>query len=827
MRTDILEGAHWTCGATAPGAVEQPGLLDQNAVQWIPATVPGTAAGAMREAGHWTWGNEDESALDGRDWWFRCGFAAPTANGPWELALGGIATIADVWLNGGHLLRSDNMFLAHRLVIERLELDNELVIRCRALGPLLAGRHRRPRWKSRLVRAQSLRWYRTTLMGRMPGWSAWGAPVGPWRAVTLTQRDPAGAVANLSLQATAAGAGGTIDARVVIECAQQAPREAWIHAGGQRARLTLTADAGISIAHGRLELVRVERWWPHTHGPQPLYDVELELDGRRRPLRRVGFRTIGVDRSGDGFQLLINGIPVFCRGAVWGPPDAISFAATEDQVRASLQLAVEAGMNMLRVAGYGTYEDAPFWDACDELGVMVWQDCMLASVDPPEDPAFVAALELELRQAFGALGGRPSLTVACGSSECYQQASMFGLPAESWRIPLLEEAVPAILASVVPGIPYVPSSPFGGDPPFTTDVGVCHYFGVGAYLRPITDAWLAGVRFASEGLVFGTPPERETVDEVFGGPHVAGHGGLWKRAAARDDDSTAWDFEEIAVHYVRELFGVDPFRVRYSDPERALDLVRAAVAELIGTVMSGWRRPSSTCAGALVLAWRDLWPGPGWGLIDALGRPKASYYALRRALAPTAVRFSDDGLAGLRLTVYNDGPERLRGTARIHVHADTGAELEIAEREVDLVGHDTDVFGTATIFGGFRDLNNAYRFTPLRHDIVVADLLGQDGRRICQAVHLADGAARPRLPDVGLTARTQRVSDGSWCLTVSSRLFAQYVVIDVPGFRPSDSWFHLPPGESVQLALYSDDDDRAPAGTVRALNAGAAVRIAR
>ena len=819
LSEDLLAAADWSCASTQPDAVGEPSALEGAALEWFPIDVPGTAAAALAAAGRWSWGVDDEKLLDERDWWFRCRFAgAPHARG-WRLEVGGLATLADLWLNGTHMLHSENMFLAHVVAVDELADANELVLRSASLSAAPTPRRPRPRWKSRLVRSQSLRFQRTTLLGRMPGPARWAAPVGPWRALRLLPREPLEIVAS-SLRAVCdeAGGGGSVTVRLVLR-AGVAPDDATVSVGGVRGVLAAAeAEAGQAVLEGTIELPDVERWWPHTHGAQPLYPVVVELAGERIELGRVGFRTIDVDRSDGGFALLVNGVRIFCRGACWGTPDAVSFAAGADAVRASLDRAREAGMNMMRIPGYTTYENAAFWDLCDELGLLVWQDCMLASTDPPETPEFVAALEQELRQVFGALAAHPSLAVACGSSETYQQAAMFGLPPDGWSSPLLEQTIPTLLATIAPGIPYVPSSPSGGDPPFTPDSGVAHYFGVGAYLRPPADARLAGVRFAAECLAFGTPPERATINEAFGGEAVAGHDPRWKLGVARDAASS-WDFEDVCNHYVRELFGVDPLELRYAEPERALDLSRAAVCELMNAAMSEWRRSGSGCDGAIVLCWQDAWPGAGWGLIDAHGRPKAPLFGLRRVLAPTALLLLDEGLAGLRAHVIHDGGEPFAGRLRLRTFSDAGVESEVGEREVQVEARGALELNADSLLGGFRDLTRAYRFGPPAHDVVALELLDGAGRSVAAAQYLPGGPARPRLPDLGLSAEATRLGEGEWRLTLTTRLYAQYVGIDAPGFAPSDSWFHLLPGERVELRLHAEGGgDPRPAGSVRALN---------
>jgi beta-mannosidase len=178
----------WRAASCAPGAVVDPGGLD--GLDWIGARVPGTAAAALRDAGRWSPGEPVD--LDAEDWWFRTSFeAVPGAAGE-EVVLrfGGIATVAEVFLNGEPILESESMFHAHEVEVgERLrEGGNELAIRCLALGPLIeAPRKPRARWRTKLA-ANGLRFHRTMLLGRMPGPAPGPQAVGPWGGVELVRR---------------------------------------------------------------------------------------------------------------------------------------------------------------------------------------------------------------------------------------------------------------------------------------------------------------------------------------------------------------------------------------------------------------------------------------------------------------------------------------------------------------------------------------------------------------------------------------------------------------------------------------------------------------
>ena len=407
------------------------------------------------------------------------------------------------------------------------------------------------------------------------------------------------------------GTHGVVELHVRLEGVGTATR-AELRVGEHREEVPVVDDGAGHVIAATVRVPDVARWWPHTHGDQPLYTLGLRVHDVEIDLGNVGFRTVEVERKDGAFTFSLNGAAIFCRGALWVPPDVVTLRASEAALRRSLQLFVDAGMNLVRIGGYMSYEDPLFWDLCDELGILVWQDCMLAGFDPPEEPEFVESVRVEVSQQLGLLQGRPSLALVCSSSETHQQAAMFGLPSERWQSPLLQETIPALVQAVVPGVPCLVSSPTGGDLPFEPGWGVAHYFGVGAYLRPLSDARLAGVRFAAECLAFSNPPEKETVERCFGGSDAAGHHPTWKAGVARDS-GTSWDFEDVRDHYVGQVFEVNPFTVRYADPDLYLDYGRAAVSYLMATVLAEWRCAQSTCAGALVLSWQDIRPGGGVG----------------------------------------------------------------------------------------------------------------------------------------------------------------------------------------------------------------------
>ena len=822
----------WEAAELPAGQASGPAQLGQAGLSWWPAPVPGTAAMALRAAGAWDLGSSRR--FDAADWWYRCRFphAEDGVSPSVVLRLGGLATVADVWLNGTHLLRSENMFLEHAVEVGHLlAAGNELVIRFQALEPLLAQRRPRPRWRTRLVDPQSLRFVRTTLLGRMPGWSPPVAAVGPWRPVVLEQRRGL-AVEVADLQARVDGGDGVVAAGLRVRTLETSTlREATLAVGDARGPLALRQDGDGWLVEGQVKVPSVSLWWPHTHGRQPLYPVSarLSLGGSavQVDFTPVGFRTLELDHGPDGrgFALHLNGVRLFCRGACWTPLDAAALAGPPAEYRAALEAARRAGMNMLRVGGTMVYEAEAFHDLCDELGVLVWQDFMFANMDYPADEPFTTAVRKEVRQVLDGLQLRPSLAVLCGNSEVEQQVAMLGFPRDLWHPPLFHEVLPEACRALAPEVPYWPSTPGGGELPFRMDTGTAHYYGVSAYLRPPEDARRAGVRFATECLAFANVPEPATLEETFGPGEAVVHHPRWKGRVPRDVGA-GWDFEDVRDHYLAAVFGVDPVRLRYSDVERYLALSRVVTGELMSGVFAEWRRPGSSCAGGLVWLLRDLWPGAGWGVLDALGRPKAAYYYLRRALAPVVLLALDEGLNGLALHALNEEAQPLAVELRVGVFRQAGSRLATASRLLDVPPRGHASVAAESLFPGFMDLTYAYRFGPAAHDLVAATLVERDsGRLLGEAFHFPSGLPAGREEDLGLEATARPDAQGDYLLDLHTRRFAQSLAIEAGGYAPEDNHFHLAPGARRTVRLAGAGGAAELRGTVAPLNAWRPTRI--
>ena len=816
--------------------------MSRAALSWVPTPAPATAAACLRAAHLWSL-DTPARRFDAEDWWYRLRFTAPERAAHEELVLGfeGLATVADAWLNGQHLLSSDNMFVAHERRIDTSPGGaNELLVRFRSLDRLLEAKRPRPKWRAPMVENQQLRWFRTTLLGRTPGWSPPAAAVGPWRPVWLETRALVRAT-DLVVRTGVDGAKGWIEVAGTFEriADTRITNIALVvtRGGEQRHSIPLRGVANSDAYGGRLEIPDVALWWPHTHGEPALYDVRLTLSVGSGvdpgeidiELGSVGFRTVSVETRDGDFALHVNGVPIFCRGACWTPldPVVLDSGAAIESLRATLGQVRAAGLNMLRVGGTMVYESDAFLDLCDANGILLWQDFMFANMSYPEtDSAFAASVTTEARQQLGRLAARPCLAVLCGNSEGEQQAAMWGAARESWAPPLFHEHLPMLAREYCPDVPYWPSSAHGGSFPHESNTGTSSYYGVGAYLRPLEDARRAEVRFASECLAFANIPEERTIATMPGGPSIRCHHPGWKARTPRDLGA-GWDFDDVRDHYLSTVFGVNPLELRYGDHERYLALSRVVSGEVMASTFAEWRRKRSSCRGGLLWFWRDLWPGAGWGVIDALGIPKAAYYYLRRVSQPVAVFISDEGNNGLYLHVANESASTLAATLELKLYRNGETNVGSAARALTVAGRETLEIPAATLFSGFLDLSYAYRFGPPPHDIVVATLTAMDGASLAQSFHFIGGLSASRELDIGLTATAAAHDANTFEVKIATKRFAQSVWIEVEGFHADDAYFHLAPGsdKSVMLHRTPNEPERPLRGRVHALNSHTPAKI--
>lgn len=836
---DLLLEARWRLLRTQPGAAADPDDLERLRPEHfvsLPAGVPGTAASAWRDE----FGEAAALALvpDDWDWWFLADFTLEPAGldaAPWALRSAGIATYATLWLNDRELGTGNGAFDALDFPASPQPGANRLAIRCRPLRSTPTPRKPRARWRSSLVADSSLRWHRTPLLGHIP-WHGTVPAIGPWAEISLAQLPP---VEVRTLRTEFDGGIG----RVIVGLSSNTPIDVIAELAGPDGTLLHQAPTSVDGETSlTLEIANPALWFPHSHGSPVQHRFRVRSGAFQRDFD-LGFRGVAVDRRADGFELSVNGQAVFARGVVWAPLDALRLGSSNDAYRQALCQLAEAGVNLIRISGTGSFEQPAFYQECDRLGIMVWQDCMLATLDPPDDAQWLSHFSSETRSWLDRLARHPSAVVVSGGNETEQQPAFWGRDAQQRSMTVLTEIVPELVGECLPAAVHVSSSPSGSGSPVKIRSGISHYFGVGAYRLPLSDARTSGVRFAAESLAFAVPPEPSSIVRHFGGLATGQPQSVaaWATGTARDPGAT-WTFGDVAEHYATEFFGPlakeltddlthEPVDAGLSDEPsgatsraKELDRHRAAIQHAVAQTMVEWRRPESSCSGALVLSARDLAAGSGFGIVDVDGVPKSAWYGFKSSCAPLAVAFLGEGLNGIDLHLFNDRPEPFEGTLHLRVHGVSGAVQAQADLAVELSGHGARRWELDDVLGGFMDLDHVWQFGARQYDTIEATVRSADGAALARTVRLLGGIDRPSRK-TGLAAWFGEDDDGAFVQLRTDHL-ATFVALDLPGWTPEDNYFHLPAASSRRLrcqparslAPAHEKMPAAPWGTFRALN---------
>lgn len=783
----------------------QAGTGARRVKSWLPAVVPGTVhtdlltQELIPDPFHRM--NElDQRWVEQADWLYRRSFQVGpeflrNARAVW-LEFDGLDTFATVRLNGGELGRTDNMFHPWRFDVKPLlkaganTLEVEFASAPR-IAEALAARTKVTYRSFFYLQRQFIR--KAQYSG---GWD-WGPRLltcGIWRPVRLRSAQQAeirnlrAVTSALSPQKAALSVEVEIDSymsgRAKLAVQVVAPDGA---AGAERA-VEADITRGTQILSLSLALDRPALWWPNGLGAQPLYQVRatLSIGGETVDAadETIGLRTVELvrekDNQGESFRFRVNGRDVFCKGANWVPADSFLPRVTPEQYRARLADARDAHMNMIRVWGGGVYEDAAFYRACDELGLMVWQDFMFACAEYPESPELIESVRREARHVVRRLRNHPSLVIWCGNNENHWFFDELWAPVQKKHGEVFyHEVLPSVCREHDPQRPYWPGSPYGGPKANDPNFGDQHVWSVWGWWANPEKYRECPARFASE-FGFQAMPPAKTV-EAF---------------TQRED---RWLFSPVIDHHNKAEDGhprIMKFLTGSLGPPAGLDdyiyLSQVQQAEAMKIAVEHWRRRWPASAGALYWQLNDCWPVASWSAVDYYGRPKALWYASRRFFAPVLVSLRP-------VSAEPSGPTDLE----VWVSHDLNAELSVC------------VEASAWTLEG----------KPLKKRAIDAALPANSSRRIAVLEYAALGLADPatgfvhvRLcrgrealaenfhffaparhidwPDPGLRVKAA-TADGGILVEVTARRPARAVCLTADRFegRFSDNFFDLLPGE--------------------------------
>jgi beta-mannosidase len=419
-----------------------------------------------------------------------------------------------------------------------------------------------------------------------------------------------------------------------------------------------------------------ELWWPNGYGSQPLYTVRVALksDGNEPDVweRRIGLRTMTVkqekDEWGESFAHCVNGVSIFAMGADYIPEDNIFSRITTDLKRSLLEDCVEANFNAIRIWGGGYYPGNDFFDICDELGLIVWQDFMYCCAIYELTPEFEQSIRAEMIDNVKRLRHHASLGLWCGNNEL-EQAHHDGWYEATMKqradyIKMFEYIIPQIVAEYDRQTFYWPASASSGgsfDEPNDPNRGDVHYWDVWHGFKPFSEYRKFHFRYASE-FGFQSFPCLKTV-ESFTLPQD------------RNIFSRVMEMHQRNSGANGKILGYLASMYRYpTDFDHLLYASQLLQADAIRYGVEHWRRNRGRCMGAIYWQLNDIWPVASWSSIDYFGRWKALHYYAKRFFAPIMVSCAETGEMTERPSCVAQ-PEPIKKAAKLSVANETISEV--------------------------------------------------------------------------------------------------------------------------------------------------------
>ena len=721
----------------------------------------------------------------------------------------GLDTYALVYLNGNKILESNNMFHSWTVDVKNILKDGENELLVHFLSPI---NNVLPLLKSKdyILPADNDQIKKTSPYTRKApyhyGWD-WGpsfATSGIWKSVELL------GIGNWSIESAhivqerVSSGKAELALELVVESSADAEAELFI----VEEKSNTNISRSVQLKHGENHLSQTividqpDLWWPIGHGEQNLYEFQIGLetkDGREELTKRIGIRDFKVeqkkDEQGTGFTFVINGKPIFSKGANWIPADSFTTRLKKRDYRELLESAVKANMNTLRVWGGGIYESDDFYSLCDEMGILVWQDFMFACSLYPGDDDFLKSVEKEARYQVSRLKDHPSIILWCGNNEIAWAWHNWGwkekYPKEVYKEDynkLFHGILPEVCQELDPSRLYWPSSP--GDSETLPEMG--QNYGSGD--NHFWDVWHGGKDFSAFDENIGrfmseygmqSFPDLKTVD-------------LFCDRSQQDLES-----DIIKSHQKASLGNgnvekyVEMYFPRPKNFRSFVMVTQIMAGEAIKRAVEAHRRSMPHCMGSLYWQLNDCWPVASWSSLDYYGNWKALHYYAREFFSPVLISVleKDDSI---NIFVVNDGDR-----------------IEQAELELKLIRFDGELLTSKNIEIAIEGNSSSRVYKKATSEllegvesgsVLLRSSIKADGKIISGNDHTFVRPKELTLPDQDFSFEYKK-ERGKHIIYIEARSFLYKMHIrctnDTGNF--SKNFFEMVPGDLVKIEYHPSD----------------------
>lgn len=705
-----------------------------------------------------------------------------------DLVFEGLDTISEIYLNGLKLGGTDNMFVQYRYKVKNILKANGNELKILFKSPIRYAADEENKYGRLPVALNSTRVYIRKAQYSF-GWD-WGPSFptsGIWRNVYLEEWSVA-KIENVTFSTISINK-KTAEAEVNVDINSSDKKEISLEIS--LANEDIFYDQVISLTSSlknkiSFRIKEPKLWWPNGEGEQNLYLLKVKLLKDNIVLdeiqKNVGIRTVGLvlkEKDKSTFKFRVNNKDIYSKGVNWIPADSFLPRVSKNKYYELLRLAKQANMNIVRVWGGGIYEDDEFYNLCDKLGLLVWQDFMFACGSYPGNDNFVASVSEEVTQNVFRLQHHACIAIWCGNNEnewiWYQEQKSSFKKMPGYNI--YHKIIPDILKVIDPSRPFWPSSPFGDDDdPNSIESGNTHQWNIWSrwidYTEVVNDKSLFVTEFGFQG-----PANKDTFEKYL-------------PVKSRNISDQIFEQHNKQVEgperIIKFLSGHLPIKTDWND---YLYLAQLNQGFALKNCLEYWRTNGRT-NGSIIWQINDCWPVTSWSIVDSDLRPKLSYYFVKNAFAPLLIYFNY-GDNKIKVNLLNQNHLNINGKLRITV-VDANTGKIVREQNLNVIIKNRTITEINSVLCKELPANKNW--------ILTAVLFDESNNTLCKNYFTLKSWKHITLEKPQLKVKVTN-DKGSTHLLIKSKNPAFFIDIYYPNLTFSNRGFFLLPGEQIEIKV--------------------------